>query len=147
MARRLASGIGLALLACVGAAAELRPPLPNVGPPLLLELEGTIEPTAARARDKGFAAASLGFAGSDVTRWLAVTKARTTGGDQPLDGKDVLAALAPFTPTLLVAGTPELVARLRDAPSGSTVRVEGLVDRGARTYYVRRVEVDGTPGG
>jgi hypothetical protein len=141
MASRRAWTAAVVLLACAGAAAQLRPPLPNVGPPLLLVLDGVTEPSAAAARGKGFAVTSFAFSGSDARRWLGVTRARTVGGDQPLDGKDVLDAVSPFTPNFLVTGTPEIVARLRDAPPGARVRIEGLVDLGARTYYLRRVTV------
>ena len=72
-------------------------------------------------------------------------KARTSGGDQPLDGRDVLAAVAPVMPNLLVAGTRDVVARLRDAPDGSAVHVEGLVNLGSRTYELRRVDAENTP--
>jgi hypothetical protein len=140
MTRRLGTSVAGLLLLSAGAAAQVRAPLPNVGPPLLLQLEGVVEATPAAARGKGFGVTSFGFVGSDARRWLAVTKARTVGGDQPLDGKDVLALVAPFTPNFLVAGPEDLVAQLRDAPPGTAVRVEGLVDRGARTYYLRRVE-------
>ena len=142
MVRRMAVVL---LLACVGALAQLPPsgPLPNVGPPLLLRLEGVIETTPEAARGKGFTVTSLGFLGSDARRWLAVNRARTVGGDNALDGKDVLALVAPFTPNLLVAGADEVVSRLRDAPPGSEILVEGLVDRGSRTYHLRRVETGG----
>ena len=84
---------------------------------------------------------SLSFAGSDAQPWLGVTDARTSGSDQPLDGKAVLEQVAPFTPNFLVAGSDDLVGRLRDAKPGTRVRVEGLVERGSRTYQLRRVDV------
>jgi hypothetical protein len=133
----------LALLAtAAGAAAQHVPPFPAAGPPLLLNLEGVIQPTRAAAARTGFTVTSLAFAGAPTRaqRWLGVTKARTVGGDQPLDGKDVLAVVAPFTPNFLVVGPKELVAQLRDAPPGTAVRIEGLVNRGSRTYFLRRVE-------
>jgi hypothetical protein len=108
--------------------------------PLLLRLEGVIATTADEARGKGFTVTSLGFAGDDAHRWLAVTEARTFGGDQSLDGKDVLALVDPFTPNFLVAGPTDLVARLRDLRPGTAVRIEGLVSRSSRTLYLRRVE-------
>ena len=67
---------------------------------------------------------------------------RTVGGDQVLNGQDVLAAVAPFAPNLFVVGPDDLLARLRDAPPGTAVRVEGIVNRGSRTYFLRRVERD-----
>jgi hypothetical protein len=141
VATRLGPGLALVLLALTGVHAQIQTPLPNVGPPLILELDGVVEPTPDAARGKGFTTASLGFLGSEERRWLGVDKARTTGGDQPLNGKDVLAIVAPFTPNLMVVGPSDLVASLRDAPPGTKVHVEGLVDRGARTYYLRRIQL------
>src|SRR5438552_18913596 len=132
----------LALLATATGAATQRVPPVSAGPPLILKLEGVIQPTKAAAERTGFTVTSLAFAGAPTgeRRWLGVTKARTVGGDQPLDGKDVLAVVAPFTPNFLVVGPKELVAQLRDAPPGTAVRIEGLVNRGAHTYFLRRVE-------
>ena len=144
---RLAT-VALALLAtAAGAAAQRAPGVPGPvpgGPPLLLKLEGVIQPTEAAAKRTGFTVTSLAFLGAktEAQRWLGVTKARTVGGDQPLDGKDVLAVVAPFTPNFLVVGPKELVAQLRDAPPGTAVRIEGLVNRGSHTYFLRRVERD-----
>jgi hypothetical protein len=136
----------LAMAAGVAAQGGARP-LPNAGPPLLLKLEGVIQPSKAAATGIGFTVTSFAFLGgkSQTERWLGVTKARTVGGDQPLDGKDVLAVVAPFTPNFLVVGPKDLVAQLRDAPPGTAVRIEGLVNRGSRTYFLRRVERD-VPG-
>jgi len=117
-------------------------PYPNVGPPLLLRLEGSLAPTREAVRAYGFTTVSLGFlGGSDERRWLGVSEARTVGGDHPALGKDVLDAVAPFEPELLVTGPDALVLALRDAPDGTIVHLEGLVDRAARTYYLRRVTV------
>lgn len=111
--------------------------------PLLLDLDGVLEPTAAAARAHGFDVTSIGFLGRDprIIRFVGVTRARTVGGDPPLDGKDVLRLVAPYTPSLLVTGEPALVARLHEAPDGATIRVEGRVGRGSRTYLLRHVEV------
>ena len=118
-------------------------PLPNAQPPILLRLEGVIQPTQGAARQTGFTVTSLAFAGKSAEqRWLGVTKVRTVGGDQVLNGQDVLAAVAPFAPNLFVVGPDDVLARLRDAPPGTAVRVEGIVNRGSRTYFLRRVERD-----
>lgn len=103
--------------------------------------------TADAARAAGFAAVSLGFLDDETPRmrWLAVTEARTVGGDHPLDGKDVLAILSPLTPNLLVAGPTAVVALLGRAPAGARVRTEGLVHRASRTYYLRSVQVGDEP--
>jgi hypothetical protein len=118
-------------------------PLPSTEPPLILRLEGVLAPTEAEARAAGFATVALGFLGRDggPTRWLGVTQARTLSGDHPLDGKDVLAIVAPVKPNLLVTGPAAMVSELREAPSASTVAAEGLVSRGARTWYLRSVVV------
>jgi hypothetical protein len=114
----------------------------RLGPSLaLVLLAGGCDRAGPAAPAERRPAASLGFLGSEERRWLGVDKARTVGGDQPLDGKDVLAIVAPFTPNLLVVGPADLVAPLRDAPPGTKVHVEGLVDRGARTYYLRRIQL------
>ena len=121
-------------------------PFPSGGP-VILRLEGVIEPTPdASKRAGGFTVASFAFLGdhSEESRWLSVTDARTVGTDTAVDGKDVLEAVAPFEPNLLVAGTADVVADMRDAPPGTALRVEGLVEPGSRIYYLRSVVREGT---
>ena len=113
------------------------------GPALILRLNGVVEPTPeAASHTDGFAVVSLGFLGdgTPVHRWLGVDEARTVGGDNRLDGKDVLSIVEPFEPNLLVAGPADVVAALRDAPPGTALDIEGLVERDSRIYYLRRVE-------
>jgi hypothetical protein len=133
----------VALLFAASAAAQRIPgiqgPSPNVGPPLILRLDGIIAESREGAVGKGFAIVSLAFSGSETRRWLAAKDARTVGGDNYLDGKDVLNILAPFDPNLLVVGPADLVGRVRDAPAGTPLRIEGLVDTGGRTYLLRSV--------
>ena len=45
---------------------------------------------------------------------------------------------------LVVAGTADVVADMRDAPPGTALRVEGLVEPGSRIYYLRSVVREGT---
>ena len=121
-------------------------PFPSGGP-IILRLEGVIEPTPdASKRAGGFTVASFAFLGdhSEESRWLSVTDARTVGTDIAVDGKDVLEAVAPFEPNLLVAGMADVVADMRDAPPGTALRVEGLVEPGSRIYYLRSVVSEGT---
>ena len=111
--------------------------------PLILRLKGVVELTPGAARHTGaFAVASLGFLGrgAPAYRWLGVDEARTIGGDDPPEGKDVLEMVTPFDPNLFVAGAPDVVAQLRDAPPGTALDIEGLVDRDSRIYYLRRVK-------
>jgi hypothetical protein len=133
------------LLLVAGAAAAQLPPLPNVGPPLLLRLEGVLAISRQSAEELAPRTASLGLDGIETIRWLAVERARTVGGDQPLDGADVLGLVAPFTPNLLVRGPADTIARLRAASDGDWVRLEGLVEGSSRTYYLRRLDLPDTP--
>src|SRR5690242_13690699 len=123
MTRTIVSA-ALVLLLATAARTEHEPtgPLPNVARPVVLQLDGVIAGSRRPAERKGFTAVSLSFAGSDAQQWLGVADARTIGGDQPLDGKAVLEQVAPFTPTFLVAGSDDLVGRLRDAKPGTKVR-------------------------
>ena len=137
--RTLLLTIALALMTTAAAAQDL--PSDRFGPPLILRLKGVVEPTPEAARHTdGFAVVSLGFLGdgAPAERWLGVDDARTLG-DGPL-GKDVLAVVEPFQPNLLVAGPADVVAELRDAPPGTVLDIEGLVDGDSRIYYLRRVE-------
>src|SRR5437016_9085524 len=124
MSRVILSAI-LLLLAAAARADERVPtgPLPNVQPPLLLRLDGIVAGSRRPAERKGFTAVSLAFAGSDARQWIGVNEARTIGGDEPIDGKAVLEQVEPFTPNFLVAGSDDLIARLRDATPGTHVRI------------------------
>jgi hypothetical protein len=136
----------VATLAAASVAAAQQGPWPNISPPVILQLEGTIHDSPDAARKAGFTMLSLGFYGhADAERYLGVDDARTVGPETSLDGKDVLAALAPLRPNLLVTGPSAMVQTLLDLPQGKRVRMEGLVRGGSRTYYLRSVEVDPKP--
>jgi len=140
--RTLLPTIVLALMTTAAAAQDL--PSDRFGPPLILRLKGVVEPTPEAARHTdGFAVVSLGFLGdgAPAQRWLGVDEARTLPGDDPF-GKDVLEAVEPFQPNLLVAGPADVVAELRDAPPGTALDIEGLVERDSRIYHLRQVERD-----
>ena len=127
------------LVVATSASAQLGPPGVNVGPPLLVRIEGEIQPTRDAVKS-GFTVVSLGFLDAgDGHRFIGVEDVRTIGGDQFVNGKDVLNALAPFDPMLVVAGPPEQAAALRRLPPGTAVRLEGLVDRASRTIHLRGV--------
>jgi hypothetical protein len=139
------AAVAAVVILAAATARPTTPPVVDVRKPLLLRLEGVVSPTREAAAESGFTAIALGFLGSTAVRWLGVTDARTVGADQFASGKDVLAAVAPFTPNLLVAGPSDPVGRLRAAPPGTRVVIEGLVARASRIYYLRRVE--GAPAG
>ena len=133
----------LVLLTCAPLAfADTLPPVLPGGQPLLLRLEGELLQTADEARAKGGDFATLGFLdGEGGNRVLGIEKARTIGGDHSLLGKDVLNVLKPFEPNLLLTGPPDLVDKVRRAPPGAKVVLEGLVHRAQRTYYLRDVKI------
>jgi hypothetical protein len=139
----------LALVLAAGqAAAVVEPGMPNVGPPLILRLDGMV--AARRERLPGaFTVVSLGLLDGrrEARRWLAVTEARTIGGDNALLGRDVLERVAPLDPNFLVVGPPVLLARLRKAPPGTRLRLEGLVSVMSRTWLLRDVRVLPAPPG
>jgi len=138
----LAAAVALASVAKAQCAALW----PNISPPILLQLEGTIHDLPEAARKAGFTMVSLGFFGqADVERYLGVDEARTVGPETPLDGKDVLDEVAPLRPNLVVTGPPAMVETLLKLPEGKRVRMEGLVRRASRTYYLRSIEVDPKP--
>ena len=105
--------------------------------PIILRLQGHFTPDAQTARVEGANAISLRV--GDAERWFAVDTARSMNALSTVTGPDVLAALAGFKPTLTALGDPALRQRLADVRPGVPVRVEGLVDRGSRTYLLRDV--------
>jgi hypothetical protein len=56
--------------------------------------------------------------------------------------------VAPFTPNFLLTGPPAMLERIKRLAPHSRVVLEGLVTRGGRTYYLRKVDVadDGKAG-
>ncbi len=130
------------LLAAAPARPASLPPFVAGGQPILLRLEGAISPDAAR-HGGAFTLVQIGFLRSEhAPSWLGVTDVRVIGGNDSVLGKDVLDALAPLRPNLLAAGPEALVARLRDAPPGTRVQLEGLL-RWPRMYHLRAVELVG----
>jgi hypothetical protein len=124
---------------CVPASAREFPVIPQ---PLVLRLRGRIAPerAAARAQSPDVVGLRLG----DQTRWLAVDEAVTVP-DHALSGRAVLNLLQPFQSTLVVAGARDLRARLAEASFGEILTVEGVVDRGSRTYLLRDVQLPRSP--
>lgn len=102
-------------------------------------MEGTLG--TERAKVGGFTTVSLGFHGqpADVRRWLGVEEVHPIG-DYGVLGKNVLDALAPFEPNLIVVGPPADAARLLAVPAGTSVTIEGLVDRASRTLFLRPLD-------
>jgi hypothetical protein len=129
--------VGLGLLACATGAIARDLPMVDVAPPLLLRLEGRFVADREQAAER---ADAVSLRIGDRDRWFAATSARTIGGDHPLSGRAVLNLLAPLEPHLIVVGDAELRERLQSAvEAGAGVVVEGLLNRGSRTYLLRDV--------
>jgi hypothetical protein len=131
------------VLLCAGSSRAHQPPGIAVNPPLVLRLEGRFAEDRARAHARGADAVSVRVGGAE--RWFSAEKARTVGGDQALDGRSVLAMLAPIHPNLIAVGSRDLRERLAAAPAGTPVAVEGLVNRGSHTFLLRDVTVGTSP--
>jgi len=131
--------IALVALAMATLAGARAPSGLGIRQPVVLRLEGHFTATRNDARTQGTDAVSIRL--GDNERWFAVDTARTVGGDPPVSGRAVLGMLAPLQPTLLAVGDAALRRRLEEAPIGTAVRLEGLVDRGSRTYLLREVVV------
>jgi hypothetical protein len=137
----------LLIVLCCAVAAATQIPAPRLGPALLLRLEGVLTTDRAAADEAGFTATSFAFLGHgpEADRWLGVTDARTVGGDVPVLGKDVLDAVAPFNPNFIASGDADQVKALLALPPGTAIRIEGLVDRGSRTFLLRSFEERARP--
>jgi hypothetical protein len=112
---------------------------PVVPRPIILRLTGRIASSQATARAQRPDVVGLQIDGE--SRWIAIDRAVTTG-DHAISGRAVLDMLGPFATTVLAVGDAQLKRRLVDAPDGTPVTVEGLVDRSARTYLLRTVQMD-----
>jgi len=140
-AARAASLVTLVAIAIAAHASDL--PRLKVGPPLQLRLEGSFAPDREHAVADGPDAVHMSIGTHD--RWFSARVARTVGGDQPVSGRTVLNALAPFGTSLRVVGSADLVRQFDDAPDGAHMSVEGLVDIESRYYLLRSVVIGSTP--
>jgi hypothetical protein len=108
----------------------------------VLTIHGTIAADAQGAGKAGYQARSIGFQGAaaDTVHWVGVVSAQANEGDAFL-GKDLLDRLDGFTPNMLAVGKEGLLAKLRGAPAGSRVVLNGILDTGSRTYLLNSVTV------
>jgi hypothetical protein len=139
----------LALLVLAAAvAAHAAPPLGRrLGPPLILRLDGVVATSREEAARIGFTTASFGVLGDAASEriWLGVDDARTIGGDNAINGKDVLESVAGYEPSFMLTGAKALVAQARVLPVGTRVRLEGLVDLAPRTFLLHSVVPEDAP--
>lgn len=75
--------------------------------------------------------------------FIEVAWAARTPGGLPSGGPIVLRLRGVIEPNLLVTGPNDLVARIVDAPPGTTLSLEGIVDPDARVYFLNSVARDG----
>jgi hypothetical protein len=123
----------LSVLAILVLPAAMRAQVDIAGTQHVLTIHGTIAADEKGAQKIGYDAVSIGFVGAppDAVRWLGVVSAFAYDGD---------------TPNLLAAGKSDLVTKLRNAPTGSRVVVNGIIDQTARMFYLGSVRVTPASG-
>ncbi|HJW68380.1 MAG TPA: hypothetical protein VJ829_03390 [Candidatus Binatia bacterium] len=126
-----------ALLVPVGAGAQMGGDFTGV---VGVKIKGTLVKDEATANDVGWGGISLGFTGDNAgkIRWLGVVHATT------FDGNTFAAKSAVFrahmTPTLTIAGPPDLAKKLFDLPDGTRVHIEGAIERRSHTILLDLVQ-------
>jgi hypothetical protein len=105
-------------------------------------LEGIVGKDQNVAREAGWFPVSIGFVGDDKApeRWIGLTSFVTWNGD-PFVGREDLRRMLLSDPTLLIAGPPDLVKQLQQAPAGSRVVVRGILNKVSRNFLVSAVKV------
>ena len=131
---------GVAALAWAQAGEE------DVSKPQLFTIEAVVTADQATAEKVGYDSLSVAFPGGGKRRWLGVVGARSLGGDA-FQGKETVEGLQLKDPNLLASGPSELVAKLQDAPDGSRVVVQGILEPPTRNYMLGKVDVVGTSAG
>jgi hypothetical protein len=114
----------------------------RAGHPIVLRIVGRLATSRATAPGT-IAALALEIRGDKpaTLRWLGVTDARTLPRENPVAGQNLAEALPPLGGRLRLFGPPALLARLRQAPVGSRVTIEGSGFAGDPNLLVTRVAV------
>lgn len=137
----LRTATGLALLAALllpgGAGAQMGSNFTGV---VGVKIKGTLVKDEATANDVGWGGISLGFTGDNAgkIRWLGVVHATTFDGDTFAAKSAVFRAH--ITPTLTVAGPPDLAKQLFNLPDGTRVHLEGAIERRSHTILLDVVQ-------
>jgi hypothetical protein len=134
----------LLIALAVPAVARAQAGMEDLSKPQLFTIEGVLAPDQAAADKVGYDPLSIGFQGGGgaAQRWIGVVGARALGGDS-FRGKQVIEALLPKSPNLLVAGPAEIVSKLQTAPNGSRVLIQGILEPPTRNYMLDKVEIVG----
>jgi hypothetical protein len=105
-------------------------------------LHGKLAADQAGAKQSGWFAVSLGTVGQPDTpvRWVGVS-AFNTWDDDPFVGREVLRRLLPDQPTLLLTGPSEMLARVRDAPTGNKLVLRGMLVPESRNFMLSAVQI------
>jgi hypothetical protein len=111
----------------------------------LLSVSGQVAADRKGAQPIGYSVISVAFTGEspDKLVWIGVVRAESWN-DDAFAGRDTLALIAGFTPTMIAAGKPAELAKLRSAPVGSRVHFEGVLDTNSRNILIGTVQT--TPG-
>jgi hypothetical protein len=138
---RLAALAALLLLPAALRAQEIL----NLGS-VVWRMRGTLVADQKTANEMGWTGVSLGFTGDAAsrTRWFGAVHAETFGGDT-YDAWSYVNDVSHYEPTFIIAGPPELAAKLLAMPSGTRVALEGVLDPRARNLMLDVVKQ--LPGG
>jgi hypothetical protein len=119
----------------------------ELGEQPMLTVSGQVSKDQKTATQVGYSVVSLGFTGQppDKVVWIGVVKAESWDGDESA-GRDMIAAVQGYTPSLLLAGKPALVTKIQQAPVGSRIVIGGILQQDARLFSIGVVKVT-PPGG
>ena len=108
----------------------------------IITIHGTVAADRKAAEKIGYDAISIGFVGAspDTLRWVGVVKAEAYDGDAFM-GKDILDKVDGYTPNLLAGGKSDQLATLRNAPVGSRIVLNGIIDESSRILLVGSVKI------
>jgi hypothetical protein len=141
--RSAIGSIGLTVLLCLPAVARGQV---SAGQPQLFTIEAILAPDQAAADKVGYDPLSIGFSGGAAgdVRWIGVVAARSLQGDS-FQGRQVVESLLPKSPNLLASGPAEILSKLRAAPNGSRVVLQGILSPSTRNYMLDKVDVLAAP--
>jgi hypothetical protein len=108
----------------------------------VLTIHGTVAADEKGAQKVGYDAVSIGFVGApaDAMTWVGVAAAIAFDGDA-FEGRNILATLDGYTPNLLASGRADLIAKIRNASSGSRLVFNGVLDPPSRNFLLTSVRV------
>ena len=108
----------------------------------VLTIHGTVAADEKAAQKISYDAVAMGFSGApaDALTWIGVVAATAADGDA-FEGRNILAALDGYTPNLLASGKADLIAKIRNAPSGSRLVINGVLDPTSRSFLLTSVRV------